>query len=70
MSPRKLRELVGATDAYVAAGMGLGVRSFQRLESTPLWAWTVDQLQRHLSACGQKVKIIAVDGHGVEREVT
>lgn len=70
MTPRKLRELAGSTEAYVAATMGLGLRALQRLESTPLWAWTVDQLQRHANACGYVIKIIAVDGYGAEREIT
>lgn len=69
MTPRKLRELAGMTEAYVAAGMPMRLKSFRTMESMPTDVWTVDQLQRHAAACGHTIKIIAVDGYGAEREI-
>lgn len=70
MKPGKLRELAGLTEAYVAATMPMTLRAFRRMESMPVGVWTVWQLREHLTVCGHTLKIIAVDGHGVEREVT
>lgn len=70
MTPRQLRELAGSTEAYVAATMSMRLKMLRDLESQPLWAWTVDQLERHANACGYVIKIIAVDGYGAEREIT
>lgn len=70
MTPRQFREMAGLTEAYIAAGLPMRLKGFRRLESMPLEVWTVGQLQQHLAACGFAVRIIAVDGHGVERPVT
>lgn len=70
MTPRLLREQAGLTEAYIAAGLPMRLKSFRRLESMPVDVWTLGQLAQHLGACGYVVKVVAVDGHGVEREVT
>lgn len=70
MTPAKLRELAGLTEAYVAATMGMGLGTLQLLEAAPTHVWMVTQLAQHAAVCGYVVRIIAVDGHGVEREVT
>lgn len=70
MTPSKLRELKGITEDSCARAMGMNLRGLRRLEATPTWAWTITQLAQHCTACGYTLKIIAVDGHGVEREVT
>lgn len=70
MTPRQLREHVGFTEAYIAPAMPMRLKGFRRLEGMATEFWTVGQLAQHMAACGYTLRLIAVDGHGVEREVT
>jgi hypothetical protein len=69
MTPQKLRELKGVSDVACATMMGISLRGLRRLESLPLWAWTITQLVQHCAACGYTLRVLATDAHGVEREV-
>lgn len=70
MTPAHLRAKVGVDASLVAIRMGVSLQSLRILESTPLEAWTVQQVGRYAAACGHVLKVVAVRDDGHEEEIT
>jgi hypothetical protein len=70
VSPAHLRAKVGLSLNLVAIRMGITVPSLRILESTPLGAWTVQQVGRYAAACGHVLRVVAVRDDGHEEELS